>query len=341
MDEKNAEKSVIIEDGYIKLPVSLLEMFERETVSPPSPTLNDWYDKWLNFYKKNQIKAGTLESYRQLKSSFIEDGIGRKRLSEITSDDVQELYNSLYDRGYATISIRILASILGTVLGQAVKTGLIQSSPADNTILPKSREGKKRVVLTQEQQRIFMEYAEKSPLLPLYQVMLRTGLRNGEIRALRWEDIDFENGIIHVRRTMRCLVGNGKFEDEPKTKTSKRDIPLSSFLRKLFADIKPAGSSGSEFVFLSKGGKPISREILSYDLKKIKHSIHSDYPDFPDFTPHSLRHTFATRAIEGGMSPQVLKTILGHKSLSMTMDLYCHVMPETKKDEMERISSEF
>lgn len=341
MDEQLYGNTIKVEDGYIKLPLNFLEMIERPTSPKKSITLNEWYDRWLEFYKKNQIKAGTLESYRQLKSSFIKNGIGEKVLDEITSDDIQLLYNNMYEKGYSTVSIKIVASILGCVLKKAVNTGHIAINPADNAILPKNRDPKKRIALTQEQQNIFMEYAKTSPLFTLYSVLLRTGMRNGEIRGLKWSDIDFDEKLIHIRRTMRTLVGNAMFEDDPKTKTSKRDIPMNSVLENLLKSQIKGKICPSDFVFTVKKNHPVTKDILGYDLKSIIVRIQKDYPDFPYFSPHSLRHTFATRAIEAGMSPQVLKTIMGHSSLSMTMDLYCHIMPETKMKEMELISSAF
>ena len=95
------------------------------------------------------------------------------------------------------------------------------------------------------------------------------------------------------------------------------------------------------YIFRTPEGGPISRERVQAELDRIIKAIQKENPDFKRFTSHCFRHTFATRAIENGMKPQTLKTILGHSSLAMTMDLYSHVLPSTKADEMEKISSAF
>ena len=95
------------------------------------------------------------------------------------------------------------------------------------------------------------------------------------------------------------------------------------------------------YLFCNEKGEVLSRDRLTSEIKRIVNRIRSDGYDFPDITAHVFRHTFATRAIEAGMPPQVLKTILGHSSLSMTMDLYSHVLPNTKAAEMEKIAEAF
>lgn len=96
-----------------------------------------------------------------------------------------------------------------------------------------------------------------------------------------------------------------------------------------------------QYLFCNENGDPISRERIQGEIDRIIKRIKSDGYDFPRITSHVFRHTFATRAIEAGMPPQVLKTILGHSSLAMTMDLYSHVLPDTKADEMQKIANVF
>lgn len=95
------------------------------------------------------------------------------------------------------------------------------------------------------------------------------------------------------------------------------------------------------YLFCNENGEPLSRERVQSEIERIIRRIREDGHDFSRITPHVFRHTFATRAIEAGMQPQVLKTILGHSSLAMTMDLYSHVLPDTKAAEMEKIDVSF
>lgn len=96
-----------------------------------------------------------------------------------------------------------------------------------------------------------------------------------------------------------------------------------------------------DLVFTSMMGGPVSRATLGQELSKVIEAVQKDYKDFTHVTPHTFRHTFATRCIENGISPQVLKTILGHSKLSMTMDLYSHVLPNVKAEEIQKIASLF
>ena len=176
-------------------------------------------------------------------------------------------------------------------------------------------------------------------------VMLRTGMRKGEMQGLKYSDIDKKQNVIHVRRTLKYIEGKGYFEDTPKTRTSTRDIPLTAAITEhIEAQRKYWGFKVvrmDQYLFCNENGDPISRERIQGEIDRIIKRIKSDGYDFPRITSHVFRHTFATRAIEAGMPPQVLKTILGHSSLAMTMDLYSHVLPDTKADEMQKIANVF
>ena len=192
---------------------------------------------------------------------------------------------------------------------------------------------------------MFMEYAKDSYLYNLFAILLRTGLRNGEIRALKYSDIDRKNNVMHIRHTMKTITGIGMVEDTPKTKTSIRDIPLTPDMIKYieaqrhFWGFKVTNING--YLFCDEKGDPLKEDTIKYEIRQVIKKIRQDGKEFPDITPHVFRHTFATRAIEEGMPPQVLKTIMGHSSLAITMDLYSHVMEDTKQKEMLSIANAF
>lgn len=149
----------------------------------------------------------------------------------------------------------------------------------------------------------------------------------------------------YYKSTINNRLGKGYFEDTPKTRTSTRDIPLTAAITEhIEAQRKYWGFKVvrmDQYLFCNENGDPISRERIQGEIDRIIKRIKSDGYDFPRITSHVFRHTFATRAIEAGMPPQVLKTILGHSSLAMTMDLYSHVLPDTKADEMQKIANVF
>lgn len=194
-----------------------------------------------------------------------------------------------------------------------------------------------------------MRYAEKSYLCNLLQLAICTGMRNGELSGMLWNDVDFKKKVIHIRHTLVPCDGGGWRNDTPKTKTSKRDIPMIGRAydilkrqQKEYQAIigKTVKLSNDDFAF-SVVGEPISRKRITFEINRMLDNMKTDGIDFPHFTLHSTRHTFATRCIENGMVPQVLKAILGYATLAMTIDLYSHVLPDTKAEQMERVSGAF
>ena len=308
-------------------------------------TLNSWFQTWLNEYKKNQVKIGTHISYERYYASIIGKRLGNKNITEIRGDHIQQLYNELVKEGYAISTIKIVAAVLSGCFKQAMKNGMIERDPMKLAELPRQTEKHAREVMTKEQQDIFMKYAKESYLYNFFAVLLRTGMRGGELRGLKYSDIDKKKRIIQVRRTLKYEPRMGYFEDTPKTMTSTRDIPLTVALEELldaqrnywgFKVIRM-----NQYLFCNEEGKPLSRERVQSEIRRIIKKIEIAEHTFKHITPHVFRHTFATRAIEAGMQPQVLKTILGHSSLAMTMDLYSHVLPDTKAEEMEKIAGAF
>lgn len=307
------------------------------------PTFDEWFREWMQDYKKNRVKIGTYTDYQWYYNKIIKERFGNFPVNEISCEQIQRLYNELSEKGYSLSTIKIISSVLSGSLRQAMRNGLISQNPVSLAELPVEHEKKRRPALTKEQQQIFMRYAQTSYLYIFFATMLRTGLRSGELRGLKYSDIDFSRNVIHISRTLKYLDGKGYFEDTPKTRSSTRDIPLTRDIARLLSTQKSSFhfEHECEYVFKNRKGKPLSRECLQNEIDRITNRINSDGYEFVRITPHVLRHTFATRAIEYGMPPQVLKTILGHSSISMTMDLYSHVLPDTKYTEMEKISRAF
>ena len=308
-------------------------------------TLNSWFQTWLDEYKKNRIKVGTYYSYKKYYEGMVKKRLGKTYISEIKGVHIQKLYNDLIKEEYALSSIKIISAILNGCMQQALRNGMLERNPVKLAELPRMTNKTIKPALSKSEQELFMEFAKESYLYYFFAVMLRTGLRNGEMRGLKLLDIDKQKNVLHVRRTLKYLEGQGYVEDTPKTIASKRDVPLTAdMLQLLEAQRKYWGfkvEKMDRYLFCNEEGGPLSRERVKAELNRIIKKIHNAGHDFPYITPHTFRHTFATRAIEAGMQPQVLKSILGHSSLAMTMDLYSHVMPETRTEEMEKISSAF
>lgn len=172
-----------------------------------------------------------------------------------------------------------------------------------------------------------------------------------EINALEWRDIDYVNGCIHVTKTLAKNYDTGDYRvTTPKTASGKRDIPLTDTIKKILARLKEkmfmvygGKAVGQQSrIFISSYGRVVHSTSVSRTIKRLLDHIEWEQGvKIEPFAHHAFRDTFATRFIENGGNMQTLKTILGHSSLSMTADLYSHVLPDTKAKEMEMIEGAF
>ncbi len=299
-------------------------------------------------YKKNTVKTGTYENYGRHYNYYVRNKLGKKMIGDIRSEHIQRLYNEFAKRDFATGSIKLISAMLNGCFKQAEKNGIIQKNPVTNAVIPRGKAKKEKTVFTVEQQEQFLKYAEGSYLYDFFALALMTGMRNGELRGLMWSDVDLKKQIIHVTHTLIYSEEKGFMLDDPKTKTSKRDIPMidkSYELLKRLNDKQKNSTvvsfKNNNFVFSLDDGSFITRERVTSEINRITKIIKDEGIEIGHITCHCFRHTFATRCIEKGMPPQVLKTILGHSNLSMTMDLYSHVLPNTKQEEMQKIANLF
>ena len=199
----------------------------------------------------------------------------------------------------------------------------------------------KKEALTIDTQKKFLEYAKGQSYENQYRFVLQTGLRTGELIGLKWEDIDFTKKTLKIQRSMEYRHSVGEWRiGEPKSKSGYRTIPLTDeAVRILIAqkeknkNIKEIQEEWSEFIFLSRKGEPVKNSAYDTALFKI-----CDKAEIKRFSMHVLRHTFATRCIEGGMMPKTLQKILGHSNIGITMNLYVHITEEEKQKEIDKVS---
>ena len=344
------ERYSVYADSISELKTKMTELRYRlehgSFVAKDKMTVKEWFGTWIEDYKNNQVKAGTIIAYTNYYNYYIDQYIGKKKIVDVRGEHIQRIYNGLIKDGISASTIKIISTVINGCFKQAVKNGIIERNPVTLATIPRQSEIKPRRVFSVSEQEIFMQYAKESYLYNLFALALRTGMRSGEIRGLKYTDINKKKQVIHVVRTLKYEGGKrGFFEDTPKTKTSKRDIPLTQDMIDIIDEQSRKYNSGishlDSYIFRTYEGGPISRERLQSEINRIILKINNAGIEFDYFTPHCFRHTFATRAIENGMKPQTLKAILGHSTLAMTMDLYSHVLPTTKAEEMELIAKAF
>lgn len=308
-------------------------------------TLNEWFDTWIKIYKYNSIKESTKLNYVGSYDRYVREGIGHKKVRDILPDDIQGLFNGMSSKNLSKPTVMCLKNILGSCLNKAVKNRIIQYNPITDVEMIRSKERKEKYVFTVDEQILFIERIRGSWAYDIIMCMIMTGMRSGEAIALRWEDVDMENRTIHINSNMVYLRNRVYRLDTPKTKTSKRTIPMINGLYKIMEnrmkeDIESGKYAGSVHVFRDYKGRVIKYNLLYEFIRRISDEFEQKGLT-GHITSHTFRHTFATRAIENGVKPQVLKTILGHSNISMTMDLYAHVLESEKVTEMKLLNSLF
>lgn len=328
-------------------------------------TLDEWFEIWISEYKQLTVKKGTLENYKRNYKSYVGPYIGNMKICEIKGEHIQRLFNYLIEKGYAISTLCVSKGVLSGMFRQLIKNDLLQKNPVQFVEFPRQIRKKARRVLSLEEQRTFLEYAQGSPYEDVYRMGLATGMRIGELCALQWEDIDFTNKLLVVNGTLKCFKDTGFFIDAPKSYTSRRRIPLLPSMCNMLKQRKreqvgtimgkyTIQNKWQNLVFLHPGDgyEPMRKRTIAYDMDAIVERINKDrrakrrgkknqMEVFERITPHVLRHTFATRALENDIPPKVVQELLGHSSITITLDLYTHVLDKTKNDEILKLEKLF
>lgn len=294
-----------------------------------------WLNEWLENYVKISTKTRTYLHYKQIVNGHLNDKLGKYEMNDLTPLILQKYISELLKignlntgKGLSSNSVNSIINVIQNSIRTAFNLGYIDKDVSNKIIRPKSVGRPIECLSIVEQRKIEKEILEngKTHLFGII-LCLYTGLRLGELLALEWNDIDFSKGILTVNKS--CYDGKrldgsfGRITDTPKTLSSIRTIPLPKSICKLFRTEKK--KSISPFVVTIKGEKVSIRRYqrcFSNLLKKI---------NIPHYGFHSLRHTFATRALECGMDVKTLSEILGHKNPMVTLNRYAHSMLEHKK----------
>ncbi len=302
----------------------------------------DWLNEWLECYVKPSSKQKTYIRYSEIVSQHLVKALGDYEMSDLTPLILQRYATELLQsgnlktgKGLSANSVNGIITVIQNSLKEAYAIGQISEYTADKIKRPKAREKQVTCFTPAEQKQ--MEQAilnGKKPKMFGVILCLYTGLRIGELLALEWTDIDFQKGTLTVSKT--CHDGkdeNGVFAritDTPKTETSQRVIPFPKQLIPYLRNLKK--DSDSDYVIASDTEKPISVRAYQRSFELFLKKLGIPHKGF-----HSLRHTFATRALECGMDVKTLSEILGHKNANITLNRYVHSLMEHKREMMNRL----
>lgn len=308
-------------------------------------TVAQWLNIWLTDYKQYTLKPSTYASYEYRTNHYLIPFIGGIKIQQLQPDKIQKIIRQFADQNLSPRSIEHNISILANALNQAVKNKIIPNNPAKAVELP-PKHPKKIQALTKEEQRLFCDALIDDPKENAIKFILATGLRVGEILALTWNDVDIDNAIVSINKNLQHINGEIVINNSTKTKSGMRDIPLFDdaidILKKQRKwQIEKRLKAGSlwndeNYVFTSKIGTPLIASNINRTIRRICDKINITH-----FGVHVLRHTFATRGLEAGIDLKVLQVILGHSSLAITADIYSHVLPDKKRESMDKLKGMF
>lgn len=334
-----------------KLNTAIYDDSVGNSVVDNSITLSEWFESWMEIHKYKVIRNNTRSYYKQIFHKHIEPTLGKKKLKDITQLNIKSLLKDLDIKGLQYETQNKVRIMLLDMFDKAMIDNYVLKNPCKGIKLVRNEEKDIRVLTTEEQTEFF-DCCKGTFYDNLYVVAVTTGLRQGEICALTWDDIDLNKKEISVTKTLlyQKLEGDSKKTfhiNPPKTKTSKRKIPINKqceiALKKQFIQRNNIMAKSSakplegfeDLLFTTKFGTPICDQILIDNIKKIIDEINicrDELEKFEYFSMHCLRHTFATRLFESDIPPKTVQQLLGHASLQMTMDLYTHVLEDKKQE---------
>lgn len=305
--------------------------------APCRYTLSRWLPCWMESEHKNTIKASSYQVYLNQVNRHLLPELGFYRLSELTPEILSDFVRRKEESGLAQNTVRSIYRLLAASLRSAQDEGLIHRNPCKKIRFQQEEVAEQRVLTHDEQAKL--RKCPDSEGLPAL-LGLYTGMRLGEVCALKWSDIDWEKRTVTVRRTVQRVA---KLDGEtgsrttlmigvPKSIHSRRTIPLADFLipllRRFFEE-----NQGTEYVF-GRGTRAAEPRTVQRRFKRFAARI-----GLKNVHYHALRHSFSTRLLELGVDVKTVSVLLGHSSARITLDYYAHSLPQQQRLAIERLTA--
>lgn len=305
--------------------------------------MNTFFDKWLK--SKHHLKAQSIRTYTQFVDGYLRPAFGETAIKDINRERVQAFVDAMQEN-YSAKTIHEVYRCLKAALELAVSQRIIIENPCAGITLP-TKEKTRAQALSDKEQRTLGKALSKStnPLDLSILLALKLGLRLSEVVALRWKDIEFKENFVVVRHSMeRVPTGEGRQTKArlgtPKTKNSQRKIPLpgdfAAELKSYYDQLNVKQKKGTSFVVSKKDGNAYHGRTIERHFKKRGRELGLSSA----YTFHSLRHSFATQAMESGVAVKVISVLLGHSKTATTTEIYLHLSEHFIRQEMMKMSLE-
>lgn len=323
-------------DAQKFLTAKLREKDLGKFVEPVALLTKAFLAEWLNDIARTRVREATFDGYKGIVDYYLNPAIGSERLCDLTPEHIQRVYGNLQRKGLSARTVRYVHSVLSSALNHAERQGMIFQNPCKRCQLPKQHK-KEMNYFTPVEVRKFLAAARDSKQFAMFVLAIETGMRPGEYLALQWQDIDFENASVSVRRTVKVKKGGGFYFSTPKTAKSNRLLTLSNELidalkTHRIEQLKSKMQNRDvyrdhDLVFPNEIGNPL---LIGNVRKRYFNQIISK-TGLPKIRLYDLRHTSATMLLAEGEHPKVVAERLGHASTNLTLDTYSHVLPGMQK----------
>jgi integrase len=330
-----------------KLAGALHEQKQGTLVTTPQQSVGQFLTDWLENTHKQRVRPRTYERYGEAIRLHIIPALGKYQLQKLSAQHVQAFYASKLKEGLSPTTVIYYHSVLHNALASAEKWGLVARNVCD-LVTPPRKARFEIQPLTPEQVQQFLKVIGGHKWEALFILALATGMRQGEVLGLKWQDINFTTATLQVRRILTRIpsAAGGKeyIEAEPKTQKSRRSIMIAPFalealkqhrLRQLESKLK-AGPFWEEhdYVFCTLTGTHLRPSHVLDEFKKLLKK-----GGLPAIRFHDLRHSAATLLLSLGVHAKVVQEMLGHTQISMTMDIYSHVLPGMQQDAVSKLNT--
>ena len=331
---------------------ALVEALERMRtgmwVDPGVTTLGEYLSEWLAAMESNVVDT-TFRAYEQSMRNWVVPRLGLVRLAEVSPMHLRSLQTELLrdgrvdgKGGLAPRSVASCRRVLSQALKDAVRWGLLIRNPMDAVDPPRVVDAE-MVTWSDTQARAFLDAVVGDRLYAMWVLFLTTGVRRGELAGLRWDDVDLDRATMAIVRN-RVSAGRGKAVSthQPKTRRGRRNVALDVTSVEVLrahrtAQLQERMRLGpawvdSDYVFCGVDGAALHPDTITATFKSIIRDL-----DVPQIRLHDLRHTSATLALKAGVHPKVVSERLGHAAVSITLDLYSHVLDSMQAEAAEQI----